>query len=174
MKRIWNWGTFAFVMVGLWFFAGPTQVGGPASYVIVDGVSMEPTYQDGDLVVARSKSEYQIRDVIVYDAPINAQFDVIHRIVGTVDGGYTTQGDNMGQPDGWIAPHETIRGAALFHVPNGGHIVTFLRSPAVILGLLAGYVALEFLKRSERKRREDRSRTDDGEAERLLSTRNMP
>jgi signal peptidase I len=146
-----NWGLFVMVLLGVWLLAGPTQLGGPASYVIVDGRSMEPTYSHGDLVIARATSSYEPGEIIVYDAPVDARFNVIHRIVAPTDGGYVTQGDNMEWPDGWIAPHGAIHGTAVLHIPRGGVLVTFLRQPAVILGLLAGFLTFEYLKRSERK-----------------------
>jgi signal peptidase I len=151
------------VLAGAWFFAGPAHFGGPANYVIVDGRSMEPTYDNGDLVITRERDRYGVGDVIVYDAPVDTQFEVIHRIVEPTEGGFVTQGDNRDEPDGWIAPHETIRGAALFHIPNGGAIVTFLRQPAAILALLAGFMSFEIMKRSERKRDDEHDEDrDDG------------
>jgi signal peptidase I len=163
MRILLNWGLFIAVLTGVWWFAGPAHLGGPANYVIVDGRSMEPTYDSGDLVITRERDRYGVGDVIVYDAPIDTQFEVIHRIVEPTEGGFVTQGDNRDEPDGWIAPHETIRGAALFHIPNGGAIVAFLRQPAAILALLAGFISFEALKRSERKRDDEQDEErDDG------------
>jgi signal peptidase I len=149
VKTIANWSFFALVILVVWFVAGPTRLGGPASYVIVDGRSMEPTYQDGDLVIAKARANYDVGDTIVYDAPVDHQFNVIHRIVAPTDGGFITQGDNRNEPDGWVAPHEAIHGAAEYHIPNGGALITFLRQPAVILALLSGLLAFEILKRRE-------------------------
>jgi signal peptidase I len=162
MRNLLNWGLFIGVLAGVWWFAGPAHLGGPANYVIVDGRSMEPTYDNGDLVITRERDHYSVGDTIFYDAPIDTQFEVIHRIVEPTEGGFVTQGDNRDEPDGWIAPHETIRGAALFHIPNGGAIVTFLRQPAAIFALLAGFISFEVLKRSERKRDDDRDSGPDG------------
>ena len=157
MKTILNWGVFVLVLLGLYVLAGPTSLGGPASYVIVDGVSMEPTYEDSDLVVAYERDTYAVGDVIVYDAPINHQFNVIHRIIERTDGGFVTQGDNRDEVDGWIAPDEEIYGAALFHIPNGGAIVNFLRQPTTILAIGAGWITLILMERSPK--RADRGRT---------------
>lgn len=153
MARIVNWGTFLLVVAAAWFFMGPTSLGGPASYVVVDGSSMLPTYEDGDLVLARQQDAYRRGDVIVYDAPIDTQFNVIHRVVEPVEGGFLTQGDNMDQPDGWIAPTETIYGSAWLHVPNGGIAIAWLRQPAVVAALAAAVVTFEVLSRSEKKQR---------------------
>lgn len=152
MKQLLNWGVFGLVLLGVYVVAGPAQLGGPVSYVIVDGPSMEPTYDDGDLVLARQQPSYEVGDVITYDAPVDRQFNVIHRIVERVDGGYRTQGDNRDEPDGWIAPDDAIHGASWLHLPSGGGIVAFLRQPHAILALLAGLAAFEYVKRSERKK----------------------
>ena len=151
MARLLNWGVFLAVIAAVWVVAGPTALGGPASYVVVDGRSMQPTYQDGDLVIARQKATYGIGDVVVYDAPIDSQFNVIHRIVEPTEGGFVTQGDNMKKADGWIAPHETIYGSAWFHIPNGGIVIAWLRQPAIAAALAAGLVTFELAKRGEKK-----------------------
>jgi signal peptidase I len=166
VRAMLNWGLFVTILLVAWLLAGPTQVGGSASYVIVDGRSMEPTYNHGDLVIAKATSSYEPGEIIVYDAPVDARFNVIHRIVATTEGGYVTQGDNMARPDGWIAPHGTIHGAAVLHIPRGGALVTFLRQPAVVLGLLAGFLTFEYLKRSERRP----VTTDGGEADATMRT----
>jgi signal peptidase I len=162
VKVLLNWTIFAAILAGAWSLAGPTSLGGPASYVIVDGRSMEPTYQDGDLVIARTRDSYDIGDVIVYRAPVDAtgdvNFEVIHRVIDRTEEGYVTQGDNRDRPDGWIAFEDSIHGTAVAHIPSGGAAVAFLRQPAAILGLLAGFLTFEHLKRSERKSRA--SRTD--------------
>ena len=147
MRKVLNWGVFVLVLLGAYLIAGPTSLGGTASYVIVDGSSMEPTYYDGDLVMTREQDTYGVGDIVVYDAPINSQFNVIHRITERTDGGFITQGDNRDEPDGWIAPDEEIYGAALFHIPNGGAIVNFLRQPTTILAIGAGWITLILMER---------------------------
>lgn len=151
-RRILSWTVFVLVVTGAYLIAGPTVLGGPASYVIVDGRSMEPTYSHRDLVVAYERATYDIGDVIVYDAPVDTQFEVIHRIVAPADGGFVTQGDNRDQPDGWIAPHDRIYGAAVLHIPRGGVIVAFLRQPSTVLAVVAGWLTFAYLERQERKR----------------------
>jgi signal peptidase I len=153
MQHIINWGAFAIMLVAVWALAGPTDLGGPASYVIVDGRSMEPTYSHGDLVIAREQATYAVGDIIVYDAPVDAQFDVIHRIVEPTDGGFITQGDNRDTRDGWIAPHDTIHGASWLLVPGGGHAVALVRQPGVMAGLLMGLLTFEILKHAEKRQR---------------------
>ncbi len=148
-KQLLNWGAFALFLVLLFVFAAPTAVGGPASYVVVTGTSMEPTYDDGDLVVATVADSYDVGDVVVYDAPGDRRFTVIHRIIETTAGGFITQGDNRAEPDGWVVAPETIRGTASVHVPHGGSFVRLVRQPPVVFAVVAGVGALMFMKRRE-------------------------
>jgi signal peptidase I len=63
----------------------------------VDGTSMLPTLEDGDLVVIQSIpfSQLKVGDIIVYDPPCSATGEsVIHRIVNFSGNGAITKGDN--------------------------------------------------------------------------------
>jgi signal peptidase I len=151
MRRALSWGVFILVLLGGYVLAGPTALGGPASYVIVDGQSMEPTYATGDLLVARERDRYEVGEVIVYDAAVDGQFEVVHRIVEPTDGGFVTQGDNVPDVDPWIAQDDRIHGRVLLHIPRGGHAVHWLRQPPVVFALVLGLGTFELLKQRERK-----------------------
>ncbi len=63
----------------------------------VDGTSMLPTLEEGDLVVVQptSFSDLKIGNIIVYNPPCaTTGASVIHRIVGISGDGLTTKGDN--------------------------------------------------------------------------------
>jgi len=63
----------------------------------VDGRSMVPTLEQGDLVVIQpvTMSDIHIGDIIVYGPPCSEEgIDVIHRVVGIEGGGFITQGDD--------------------------------------------------------------------------------
>lgn len=64
----------------------------------VDGVSMLPTLESGDLVAIQpvSMNDVHIGDIIVYGPPCAASdLSVIHRVVGgTTTSGFITQGDD--------------------------------------------------------------------------------
>ncbi len=64
----------------------------------VDGESMWPTLESGDLVVIQPSpiSDVHIGDIIVYGPPCSVEgSSVIHRVVnGTAEGGFITQGDD--------------------------------------------------------------------------------
>jgi signal peptidase I len=73
----------------------------------VDGTSMLPTLEGGDLVVIQgvSVSDVHVGDIIVYGPPCsNTGSSVIHRVVSINSQGLVTKGDN--NPDTDIA--ETI------------------------------------------------------------------
>jgi len=149
VRAIVNWSVFALVCVAVWFVAGPAQLGGPVDYVIVDGPSMEPTYQEGDLVIARAKESYAVGDVVAYLPDIGLRFPVIHRIVEIAgDGQYVTKGDNRDEVDGWLASDANIFGAEWLHIPYAGTVLVYLRQPAPWLAAAAGLFALGFLTRT--------------------------
>ena len=63
----------------------------------VDGTSMLPTLEEGDLVVIQNVpfSSLHVGDIIVYDPPCSATgSSVIHRIIGFSGNGAITKGDN--------------------------------------------------------------------------------
>lgn len=144
----------AIVIVG-W----PRVLGGAASYVVVSGVSMEPTYETGDLVVTRQADEYEAGDVIAFRT---AEGDVIHRIIGgNADEGFRTQGDNVARPDPYLPRPADIRGKALFHVPAIGawglRLVRTVPAPllaagAILLAVGGGSSGRRRRRRSTRRR----------------------
>lgn len=108
-----------------WALVIPSNVGGLTTYALVSGQSMEPTLQDGTLVVARTRSHYAVGDVVVYTALGGS---VMHRIVsGSEDAGFVTQGDNNGFVDPWRVWPSDIHGEAVGIVPALG---TLLREAA--------------------------------------------
>ena len=45
-----------------WVTFLPAQLGGWVTYVIVDGISMEPGFVFGDLVLVRTQTDYEVGD----------------------------------------------------------------------------------------------------------------
>ncbi len=121
-----------FILVGifglLWIFFAPIQSGGKVAYVIISGNSMEPNYHLGDLVVARERSSYQIGDIVVYRHP--EQGHVFHRIIDQEEERFILKGDNNSWNDFHHPYQDEIVGKLWLHVPFGGSIIGFLRSPA--------------------------------------------
>ena len=80
----------------------PTSLGGPATYIVIRGDSMDPTYATGDLVILERAASYGLGDIVAYRVPageLGAGLAVVHRIVsGTAEAGFTLRGDNNPGP----------------------------------------------------------------------------
>lgn len=133
----------------------PVYLGGPASYLIVSGRSMEPTLKTGDLVLLQRQALYRPGDVIAFEVQGGI---VIHRIAGgTAAQGYVTRGDNKAQVDPWTPRPEEILGKMWFSIPGAGDILTSLRRPAWFAALV-GLSACIVLRGSRVERRSGRKR----------------
>ena len=59
----------AFAAIALtWAFLWPTQYGGQASWLVVEGSQLEPFYAEGDLVIAREVDAYATESLVVVAA----------------------------------------------------------------------------------------------------------
>jgi signal peptidase I len=128
---------------------------GRFTLVTTRGVSMEPTYRAGDLVLTRSAGSYQVGDIIGFRSEKLGDEIILHRVVDIDGGRFTTKGDN----NSWLDPdrptEEAIVGKAWIHVPRIGGVIGRLgpaRTP-VLFGLAGLFVALGSAKRSGRRRR---------------------
>jgi signal peptidase I len=126
-----------------WLLLAPVQLGGAASYVVVDGASMEPGLERGDLVIVRKAAAYREGDVVAYRHP-ELRRTVLHRVVRTQGERLQLKGDANGFRD-FAAPRRlSVVGKKWVHVPNLGRGVEWLRAPAnaaataVFLALLVG------------------------------------
>lgn len=108
-------------------FLRPTPFHGDTSYVIVVGDSMEPTLSEGDLVIAKRASSYDVGDIVAYRSPYDPV--VIHRIVGIDGDTFITQGDNNDSVDPWDVTTDMILGKSLLAAPYVGSLFYFLREP---------------------------------------------
>lgn len=155
LRRVASAVAFLLVAVTWFTWLRPTTLGGEVSYVVVQGASMEPTYEDGDLVLVREESQYSNGDVIAFRA--GGTFDdptrIIHRIVGdAADGAFKTRGDNRDSIDPWEPGSEDIIGAAFLHVPTAGRIAGFLSQPAAFAALGGAAVVVGGERRRRRRR----------------------
>jgi signal peptidase len=134
------------VLVALLAVLGwPRSMGGRASYSIVSGHSMNPTYHTGDLVVLVPERTYHVGQIVVYripaGEPASGQF-VVHRIVGGSNvTGFITKGDNNPSIDIWTPHNIDIQGRAVLLVPQAGWVLRQGRDPllyAVLGGLYCG------------------------------------
>lgn len=112
----------------VWIAFAPAKLGGQAAYVMVNGISMEPGYHTGDLVIVRKAQAYQVGDVITYrDAEMGAF--VIHRIVSIEHGQFVIKGDNNSWLDAYHPTQEEIVGKQWIHAPKLGRVMQWFRQP---------------------------------------------
>lgn len=136
---------------------------------VVEGNSMYPTLQNGDLVIfsAPPKGVIPNGTIIVFvqgstGDPILDMLTrptVIHRVVGMVvqyDGVvyYRTKGDNNQFADPWLVRQNEVIGVPLLVIPKMGILFMFLQSPqgevAVIGVIVLWYIGVEETRRKER------------------------
>lgn len=154
------------VALGLWLAVlRPAYLGGSANYIMVSGISMEPTMSTGDLALVRTREGYGRGDIVAFQVKGGV---VIHRIVGgTAEAGFITQGDNNDNIDSWRPTPENIAGKAELYVPRLGSLFSFLQKPlsmALAVGALSLYLSLAGLilarppgSRDRRRRLRDRA-----------------
>lgn len=134
MKQTQRWSSIFFdliLFVGLvviWIAFAPVKIGGQTSYVMVNGISMEPNYHTGDLVIVRKAQRYQVGDVVTYrDAKMGAY--VIHRIIEIKQGQFIIKGDNNSWVDAYQPTHDEIVGKQWIYAPKAGIAMLWIRKP---------------------------------------------
>jgi signal peptidase len=146
--RLAGLALFVAVVAAWTIFLRPGFLGGPATYVIVAGPSMEPKLHSGDLVLTLRQRTYRRGDVIAYRIMKNkagAGALIIHRIVGgSARDGYVTQGDNRDYRDPWHPKPGDIAGRMELHVPQLGllPILSHTIVGMALIAALAGFVVL--------------------------------
>jgi len=135
-------GLATLILVGAWIaFLRPTIFGGPATYLLVSGQSMEPTIHAGSLVILVGASSYHRGEVVAYRIPDGdpaSGLNVIHRITGgSGEAGFIMRGDNTNATDLWRPRTDDILGTPVFVIPGAMPVLLFLRSPIIIASLAA-------------------------------------
>jgi len=157
------------VVVVAWsVFLRPGALGGPATYVIVAGTSMEPELHSNDLVAAFEQSTYAVGDVVVFRVPAaesGAGTHIVHRIVGgDPHTGFLVRGDSREGPDNWEPTADEILGKMQLRIPFVGSALLFLRTPpgmALLAGLITLLIALGASGRSGTEARGHPLRVED-------------
>lgn len=139
----------AVLLMALGVLIWPASLGGWATYVVVNGNSMQPAYATGDLVVLREQSTYEVGQVAAFAVP-DSNARIIHRITGGDATGYTFQGDNRTSADQWRPAATDVLGRQVLHVPGAGRWLAFLRQPVVLGGLFASIVVTSILMGDDR------------------------
>lgn len=130
------WIPLLVAVFALW----PQRFGGATSFVVVRGISMLPTYQSADLVIARSHAHYRVGDIVVYRVPSGAGAGslIVHRLVGIgANESITTKGDNRSTNDGFDLHLKDIVGTPIVRIPAGGRLL-MLASTWWFLALTTG------------------------------------
>jgi len=155
------------VMAVLYFLFAPIQIGGPASYVMINGISMEPHFHYGDLVIVHVADHYQVGDVVTYKDGSLANRYVIHRIKRVDGDHFVLQGDNNGWEDSYHPTQSEIVGKLWMYIPQAGRYVLWMRQPlnTSIVACLAGGLTMTTLHKDAKRKN---SRKAAGEASSLL------
>jgi signal peptidase I len=127
----------------VWTFTfRPQRLGGPVAYVMIEGVSMLPTFHSGDLVIVRRGDTYEPGQVVAYRVPqgeFGAGVVIVHRIVGgSSQDGFLLQGDNNPDPDEWRPTDRDIMGSVWLVAPRLGAALSFLHAPLPLASLATG------------------------------------
>lgn len=130
------------LLVASWVVLAPSSLGGPASYAIINGNSMEPLYHRGDLVILHAASDYQIGDIVTYRHPDIGP--VIHRIIGQTGERWIFKGDHNNFIDPYQPAQAELIGRAWVHLPVVGKVLAQLRSPLAmaLLALVLGGIIM--------------------------------
>jgi signal peptidase I len=131
-----------------WVIFAPIPVGGTTAYIIVNGISMEPNFHLGDLVIVRQLSRYHVGDAVVYRNQGLGGKNVFHRIIELNLDHYALKGDNNSWVDTYQPTQEEIIGKLWIHIPRGGRILEKVRTPfgmALSAGVVGLLLATSFL-----------------------------
>jgi signal peptidase len=145
----------AVALVAWFLLLRPSFLGGPATYVMVGGESMEPTLSSGDLALVRREGNFGSGDIVAFRVPEGEPGEgaiVIHRIVGgSAAEGFVMQGDNNDSRDPWRIQRADILGTTWLHLPGAGRWLAVLRAPAVMAAVAAGVAVFLVLGGGEKK-----------------------
>jgi len=153
-----------FLTIAAWLIAGPSQFGGPTTYLTTSGTSMQPRFHTGDLAIVRRTSGYRVGDIVAYH--LTSRSLVLHRIVGQDGDRFLMKGDNNAWIDSFEPSTNQIAGKLWIHLPDIGRVLVWLRSPAALVTSGAIVLMAAFAGDGKKKRgtpRKSGSRTmDDG------------
>jgi signal peptidase len=123
----------------------PQMLGGPATYLVVRGMSMLPAYDTGDFVILHEEPTYAVGEIVGYRVPdgeIGAGRIVLHRIIDTSPRGFVLQGDNNDAPDPWTPTPSDVAGRLWIVLPAVGRLIAWVHEPATLASLLTAAVVM--------------------------------
>jgi signal peptidase I len=129
---------------------------GRAAFVVTHGVSMNPVYHQGDLVVLTRQPEYRVGEIVAYHDRAKDMI-VLHRIILGDDTGFVFKGDNNQSIDP-LRPHgDDLIGRAALHIPEGGRWLQMVTSPLglalMLIAITAGGRTAALTRRGRRRNR---------------------
>ncbi len=154
-------GALALIALGLlWYYFAPVALGGSTTYVVTDGISMEPRFHTGDLALVRSQSSYHVGEIVAYNSKVYHTV-VLHRIIARAGDRYVFKGDNNNFVDFEHPAASQLIGALWLHLPGWGTRLKSLSSPVLVGALVAFAVLLltgvSFARERHRRGRERRA-----------------
>jgi len=136
-------------------------VTGTSPFYYVEGNSMHPTLENGDLIVVYREDfkSLKVGDIIVFNSPVY-NVRVVHRIkdIRFVDGEMVliTQGDNNRVPDpGYVREENYIGKYAGVRIPYAGYIGKMLAPPVnyILIAILLAYFIYSVMVEEAEKRK---------------------
>lgn len=118
-----------------WVIFAPARFGGQVEYVIVNGNSMLPLLQKGDLVILRKAPFYQVGDIVTYSYP--GIGPVIHRIIARELDRFVLRGDHNDWVDAYRPGKDEILGKRWLTFPAVGKGFLWLRTPWGMAGFIS-------------------------------------
>ncbi len=141
------------LLLAAWIALAPPQLGGSTRLIIVNGNSMEPGLQRGDLVFVRAADSYTVGQIATYQHPQIGP--VIHRIIGHDGQRYIFKGDHNSWTDSYHPAESELLGVYWLFVPKVGSAIEWLRAPAhmaLLVFLIGGTGMLTTAHEHERRR----------------------
>lgn len=119
----------------------PPDIFGYSQLIVTSG-SMEPAFSAGDVVIVKKGKDCRPGDIVTFRD--SAGQLVTHRIVGTNEGRYITQGDANNTVDGELLDPLNVVATYVTYIPRVGEALLFLRSPLGLLVLaIVGFLLIE-------------------------------
>lgn len=128
-------------VLGLLGTGATLLITGRAAVVVTHGVSMNPVYYEGDLVIVARTDSYRVGDIAAYHDRAH-DLVALHRIIAGNAAGFTFKGDNNQSVDLAQPAGADLIGRAVVDVPGAGRWLGRLTSApalgATALALTAG------------------------------------
>ncbi len=148
--------SFLILVFLAWWMLAPPQLGGRTSYAVIYGISMEPHFHGGDLVLLREQPRYHVGQIVGYHSNRLGK-PVMHRIIKIDESGrYWFKGDNNNFVDPEHPLETQLFGSEWVRLPGVGSALERVHSPrnaAILGGLVALFVLGGGSAQAKRRRR---------------------